>query len=322
MEPTERWWRGSSSIRRWRRRAEWRHGNHSSDRRRACASWPTATRSRCSHSGSGRSPTGPSARTRCAGRWSSATGTSTPPRPTATRQVSGGGCATAACPATRSSSPPSSIPTVRTQRPRSSAASSASASTRSTSTSSTGQPAARGGRGRGWNARASAASRARSASRTSASPSSTSCCWTSRRHRSSTRSSSARSEFRRRLLQGCEERGVALEAYSPAGTGRHLRDRRVRQVAERVGRTPAQVLLRWCLQRNLVVLPKSTHRERIVDNACIFDFTLSAEDMAVLDALDKTGGTDRALGTTGGDHPSHAWYPGRSASLTVATQGA
>jgi diketogulonate reductase-like aldo/keto reductase len=107
-------------------------------------------------------------------------------------------------------------------------------------------------------------------------------------------------EFRRRLLQGCEERSVALEAYSPLGTGRHLRDRRVRQVAERVGRTPAQVLLRWCLQRNLVVLPKSTHRERIVENARIFDFTLSAEDMAALDALDKTGGTDRAL--------EHDWW--------------
>ena len=105
-------------------------------------------------------------------------------------------------------------------------------------------------------------------------------------------------EFRRRLLQGCEERGIALEAYSPLGTGRHLRDRRVRQVAERVGRTTAQVLLRWCLQRNLVVLPKSTHRERIVENARIFDFTLSAEDMAALDALDKTGGTDRALEQT------------------------
>jgi 2,5-diketo-D-gluconate reductase A len=107
-------------------------------------------------------------------------------------------------------------------------------------------------------------------------------------------------EFRRRLLQGCEERSVALEAYSPLGTGRHLRDRRVRQVAERVGRTPAQVLLRWCLQRNLVVLPKSTHRERIVENARIFDFTLSPEDMAALDALDKTSGTDRAL--------EHNWW--------------
>jgi diketogulonate reductase-like aldo/keto reductase len=48
-------------------------------------------------------------------------------------------------------------------------------------------------------------------------------------------------EFRRRLLEGCEQRSVALEAYSPPGTGRHLRDRRVRQVAERLGRTPAQV---------------------------------------------------------------------------------
>ena len=80
----------------------------------------------------------------------------------------------------------------------------------------------------------------------------------------------------------------------------HLRDRRVRQVAERVGRTPAQVLLRWCLQRSLVVLPKSTHRERIVENARIFDFTLSPADMAALDALDKTGGTDRAL--------EHTWW--------------
>ena len=69
-------------------------------------------------SGSGRSPTGPSARTRCAGRSSSATATSTPPRPTATRRASAGRCATAACPARRSSSPPSSIPTVRTRRPR------------------------------------------------------------------------------------------------------------------------------------------------------------------------------------------------------------
>lgn len=102
-------------------------------------------------------------------------------------------------------------------------------------------------------------------------------------------------EFRRRLLDACEERGVALEAYSPLGTGRHLGDRTVGEIAERIGRTPAQVLLRWCLQRDVVVLPKSTHRERIVENADVFDFTLSAQDMAALDALDATGGTDRAL---------------------------
>jgi diketogulonate reductase-like aldo/keto reductase len=100
-------------------------------------------------------------------------------------------------------------------------------------------------------------------------------------------------EYRRVLLEGCEERGMVIEAYSPLGTGRHLGDDRARQIAERLGRTPAQVLLRWCLQRD-VVLPKSTHRERIEENAQIFDFALSDDDMAALDALATTGGTDRA----------------------------
>jgi diketogulonate reductase-like aldo/keto reductase len=102
-------------------------------------------------------------------------------------------------------------------------------------------------------------------------------------------------KYRRKLLDACEEHEVALEAYSPLGTGRHLSDDRVRRLAERVGRTPAQVLLRWCVQRDLVVIPKSTHRERIEENAQIFDFTLSDEDMDELDALDETGATERAL---------------------------
>jgi 2,5-diketo-D-gluconate reductase A len=55
------------------------------------------------------------------------------------------------------------------------------------------------------------------------------------------------------------------------------------------------VLLRWCVQRSLVVIPKSTHRDRIEENAQIFDFTLSHEEMAALDALDETGDTERAL---------------------------
>jgi diketogulonate reductase-like aldo/keto reductase len=101
-------------------------------------------------------------------------------------------------------------------------------------------------------------------------------------------------QYRRALLQGCERRGVAIEAYSPLGTGRHLGDDRVRQIADRLGRTPAQVLVRWCVERDLVVLPKSTHRERIEQNAQVFDFTLSDDDMAALDALDTTAGTDRA----------------------------
>jgi diketogulonate reductase-like aldo/keto reductase len=105
-------------------------------------------------------------------------------------------------------------------------------------------------------------------------------------------------EYRRRLLDACEERGVAIEAYSPLGTGRHLGDRRVADIAQRLRRTPAQVLVRWCLQRDLVVLPKSTHRERIEENARVFDFALSDADMAALDALDHTGGTDEAREST------------------------
>jgi diketogulonate reductase-like aldo/keto reductase len=101
-------------------------------------------------------------------------------------------------------------------------------------------------------------------------------------------------EYRRALLEGCEQRSVALEAYSPLGTGRHLGDAGVAQIAERVGRTPAQVLIRWCLQRGTIVIPKSVHRERIEENARVFDFDLSDEDMAALDGLDDTGGTDRA----------------------------
>jgi diketogulonate reductase-like aldo/keto reductase len=100
--------------------------------------------------------------------------------------------------------------------------------------------------------------------------------------------------YRRALLGACRRADVLVEAYSSLGTDEHLDHPTARQVAHRVGRTPAQVLLRWCLQHDLLVIPKSVHRERIRDNAQIFDFTLSAADMDELDALDRTGGTDRA----------------------------
>jgi diketogulonate reductase-like aldo/keto reductase len=101
-------------------------------------------------------------------------------------------------------------------------------------------------------------------------------------------------EYGRRLLDTCTQRDIALEAYSPLGTGRHLSDPTVVRIAERVGRRPAQVLLRWCVQRGTIVIPKSTHRERIAENAHIFDFMLADADMAALDALDQTRGTDQA----------------------------
>ena len=107
-------------------------------------------------------------------------------------------------------------------------------------------------------------------------------------------------EYRRGLLDEAHQRNIVVEAYSPLGTGRHLANLTVQHIAASLGRTPAQVLLRWCVQRDLVVITKSTHRERIEENAQLFDFTLSDEDMAALDALDRTNGTDRAL--------EHPWW--------------
>jgi len=107
-------------------------------------------------------------------------------------------------------------------------------------------------------------------------------------------------EYRKGLLEACRANGIVLEAYSPLGTGRHLAGATVAEIAKRHGHTPAQVLLRWCIQRDVPVIPKSTHRERIEENAQIFDFTLSDEDMAEIDALDRTGGTERAV--------EHIWW--------------
>jgi diketogulonate reductase-like aldo/keto reductase len=102
-------------------------------------------------------------------------------------------------------------------------------------------------------------------------------------------------EYRKGLLDACREQRIALVAYSPLGTGRHLASETVTRVAHRLGRTAAQVLLRWCVQRGVPSIPKSRHRELIAENAQIFDFALSNEDVAQLDALDRTGHTERAL---------------------------
>jgi 2,5-diketo-D-gluconate reductase A len=101
--------------------------------------------------------------------------------------------------------------------------------------------------------------------------------------------------YRRELLDACAQHEIVLEAYSPLGTGRHLSSETVTRIAGRLGRTSAQVLLRWCIERGIPVIPKSTHRERIAENAQLFDFTLTDEDMAELDDLDTTGGTGEAL---------------------------
>lgn len=102
-------------------------------------------------------------------------------------------------------------------------------------------------------------------------------------------------EYRRALVEACEEAGVVAQAYSPLGTGRHLGDPVVARIAAAVGRTPAQVLIRWAIQKGLSVIPKSTHKARIEENFAVFDFELDEDSVAALDSLDTTSQTADAL---------------------------
>ena len=83
----------------------------------------------------------------------------------------------------------------------------------------------------------------------------------------------------------CRAHGILVEAWSPLGRGKLLEDSVLAGIAARHGRTPAQVLLRWCLQNDVLPLVKSVHAERIKDNLNVSGFELSASDMAALAAL-------------------------------------
>jgi diketogulonate reductase-like aldo/keto reductase len=102
-------------------------------------------------------------------------------------------------------------------------------------------------------------------------------------------------EYRRGLIDTYEAAGVVMQSYSPLGTGRHLGDATVTRIAGRYTRSPAQVLIRWAIQKNLSVLPKSVHHDRILTNAQVFDFALDDAAMGELDGLDETGATTEAL---------------------------
>jgi methylglyoxal/glyoxal reductase len=93
--------------------------------------------------------------------------------------------------------------------------------------------------------------------------------------------------FQRELLEQCRAGGIQLEAYAPLTRGQRLDDRRITEIAKAHGKTPAQVVLRWALQHGVVVIPKSTHLERLRENASVFDFSLSSAQMEILDRIDE-----------------------------------
>jgi methylglyoxal/glyoxal reductase len=89
-------------------------------------------------------------------------------------------------------------------------------------------------------------------------------------------------------LSFCEKNGIQLEAYSPLTRAKKLNHPTIVNIAKKYdNKTPAQILIRWSLQHNLVVIPKSIHEERILENSQVFDFELKAEDMKLLDSLNE-----------------------------------
>ncbi|PJM73174.1 aldo/keto reductase [Bifidobacterium primatium] len=98
------------------------------------------------------------------------------------------------------------------------------------------------------------------------------------------------------LIDAVQAKGIAAEAWSPLGGtgGSLLGNPALAEIGAKYGKSPAQVAIRWHIQRGVVVLPKSTHAERIRQNLDVFDFTLSEADMAAVSALDtgRRNGSD------------------------------
>jgi len=90
------------------------------------------------------------------------------------------------------------------------------------------------------------------------------------------------------LLAFCRAKGIVIEAYSPLTHGERLKDPKLVAIAKRYEtKSTAQILIRWALQHGLVVIPKSSNRRRILENADVFAFEISRDDMRLLDSFDE-----------------------------------
>jgi len=92
---------------------------------------------------------------------------------------------------------------------------------------------------------------------------------------------------RQPLTDYCRNRGIVVEAYSTLSRGKRPNDEKLAAIGQKYGKTAAQIALRWALQNEIVIIPKSVHKERIIENADIFDFEISAADMSAINALDE-----------------------------------
>ena len=93
--------------------------------------------------------------------------------------------------------------------------------------------------------------------------------------------------YQKDLLEFCDSHNIQVEAYSPLTKGQKLSDPKLVAIASRYSKSPAQILIRWVLQHGAIVIPKSSKKERIFENADVFDFTISPEDKSVLDSFNE-----------------------------------
>lgn len=93
--------------------------------------------------------------------------------------------------------------------------------------------------------------------------------------------------YPKELIDYCQNKGIQVQAYAPLARGAYLDNDLLCVLGTKYGRTPAQIGLRWAVQKGISVIPKSVHPERIQSNADIFDFSIEQEDMDLLDALNQ-----------------------------------
>ena len=89
------------------------------------------------------------------------------------------------------------------------------------------------------------------------------------------------------LLNFCSRNTVHIESWRPLAKGQVSDNPMIKGMARQYKKTPAQIVIRWHIQHGLIVIPKSVHRDRIIENADVFDFTLSRRDMAIIDSLNE-----------------------------------
>lgn len=92
-------------------------------------------------------------------------------------------------------------------------------------------------------------------------------------------------------MRYCRQHGILVEAWSPLGTGRMLSNAFLAAIAKKYGKSVAQLCIRWCLQNEVLPLPKSITPSRIAENANVFDFAISEEDMIAINDMAYFGGS-------------------------------